>query len=107
MGVSGRRCSRWALPSLGKDNTLRLWRSDGAPDAGPMRHGSWIQDALVLPDGRIFSFAWQMIYVWSADGKLLQSAPIDADFLLCHDKTLVAARDARLLVYDLHFDRVQ
>ena len=52
------------------DNTLRLWRSDGTPDAEPLRgHEGWVNGALALPDGRFLSWGMdKTLRLWRSDG---------------------------------------
>jgi WD40 repeat protein len=92
--------------SWSKDKTLRLWRSDGLPAAEPLRgHRNPIEGALLLPDGRILSREERMICTWTSEGRLQRAIPFDAPIMLCDGKTVVTARDGRLVVYDLHLDR--
>jgi WD40 repeat protein len=93
------------IVSWSRDRTLRLWHADGTPAGGPLRrHEAPVTAALVLPDSRILSREERMVCAWTPEGRLLRAIPFDAPIMFCDGKTIVTARDRRLVVYDLRLD---
>ena len=92
--------------SWGVDRALRIWAADGSPEGQPMRlHRDAVRGVTELPEGRIVSFDSRMVRIWKPDkSSSVSSFLVDAEILLCDGKTAVAARDGRLVVYDLHLD---
>jgi hypothetical protein len=65
-----------------------------------------VNGALELPDGRIASFEVRdrMVCTCPSEDRLLRTIPVDAPIIYCDGKTVVTAREGRLVVYDLHLN---